>query len=76
MQNKDRRRITRCQEKAKEEYYACLKYASDRSTCEEKECEKEHCYERRCHESPNFRYCDNDYRECYQQCGGVIEVIK
>ena len=65
-----------CQEKAKEEYYACLKYASDRSLCEEKECEEKRCYERKCHESANFSSCDSDYRECYQQCGGVVEVME
>ena len=68
--------FAQCQEEAKDEYYACLKYAKDRSTCDEKQCEKKHCYERRCHESPNYRSCDINYRECYQQCGGVVEVIK
>lgn len=68
--------FVQCQEEAKEEYYACLKYASDRSSCEEKQCEKKHCYERTCYESANFRSCDSDYRECYQQCGGIVEVIK
>ncbi len=64
-----------CQEKAKEEYIACLKYAGDRSSCHEEQCEKEHCYERGCYESPDFRACDSDYRDCYQQCGGEVEVI-
>lgn len=66
----------RCQEKAKEEYIACLKYASDRSSCHEEQCEEKSCYKRGCYESADFRICDSDYRDCYQQCGGVVEVIK
>ena len=65
-----------CQVEAREDFYACLKYASDRSSCYEEECEEKDCYERRCREYANFRFCDNDYRECYQQCGGVVEVMK
>lgn len=68
--------FVQCQEEAREEYYACLKYASERSSCHEKQCEEKYCYERGCYESPDFSSCDSDYRECYQQCGGIVEVIK
>jgi hypothetical protein len=68
--------LAQCQEKAKEEYIACLKYASDRSSCHEEECEEKSCHKRGCYESANFRACESDYRDCYQQCGGVIEVIE
>ena len=68
--------FNQCQEESEKEYYACLKYAEDRSSCHEEECKEKNCYERRCSESARFSYCENDYRECYQQCGGTIEVVK
>lgn len=67
---------TACTAKAEGEYVACLKYASDRKSCIKNKCEKTACYRDGCYHSPDYAYCDSDFRSCYQQCGGKVDVIK
>ncbi|MGL1930709.1 MAG: hypothetical protein OCC45_02990 [Desulfotalea sp.] len=65
-----------CERKAKNEYYSCLKYAENRATCVEEICVEEYCYEDSCYSTANYNMCKSDYSQCYQACGGIIEVIK
>nr|WP_320193390.1 hypothetical protein [uncultured Desulfobacter sp.] len=65
-----------CNKKAKRDYKHCLKHNKDHSKCREKKCRKTHCYKSRCYETGNYSMCKNNFRECYQQCGGIIEIIE
>lgn len=65
-----------CQEETQTEYYACLKYAEKRSSCVQESCTKKSCYKKSCRKSPNYGVCDSEFRACYQQCGGKVEIMK
>lgn len=59
---------TDCENKAAQEKDACLKYSSDRTTCNKVSV----CM-------PGFEgtsECEKKYRTCYQICGGTVEIIK
>ncbi len=58
-----------CERDADVEYIACLKYAKT-------EKDKDACYRSSCYVSPNYYACDNDFRQCFQVCGGTVGVLK
>ncbi len=63
-----------CKHTADADYVACLKYSKDRNSCQRVECSIPSCYKSSCYENPDYRYCESDYRECYQQCGGDVQI--
>ena len=66
-------RKSRCDIQAPIEYAACLKFA--KSDEERKACVLNDCEQDSCQQSSNYGLCDNDYRTCFQSCGGKIEVM-
>ena len=59
----------RCEREADIEYIACLKYAKTDK-------DKEACSRSSCYISPSYYQCDNDFRQCFQVCGGIIGIMK
>lgn len=60
---------TQCEREADIEYTSCLKYAKtdvDRAGCDKKGC----------YNSANYAFCDSEFRDCYQNCGGTVGVMK
>ena len=68
------RREEACQVQAPIEYAACLKFA--RTDEERAACALEDCTQPACHASSNYALCDNDFRFCFQNCGGRIDLIE
>jgi hypothetical protein len=63
-----------CEHDSQIEYDACLQYAktdADRKGCKRKSCDQPACWN-----GSNYGQCDTDYRACYQNCGGVIGILK
>jgi hypothetical protein len=68
------RRETACQIQAPIEYAACLKFAK---TDEQRAaCQLQDCTQPACQATSNYALCDNDFRFCYQNCGGTIDLIE
>jgi hypothetical protein len=68
------RREEACVIQAPIEYAACLKFAK---TDEERAaCALEDCTQPACHATPSYALCENDFRFCYQNCGGRIDLIE
>ena len=68
------RREEACTIQAPIEYAACLKFAK---TDEERAaCALQDCTQPACHASPSYALCDGDFRICYQNCGGRIDLIE
>jgi len=67
-----------CKKESDLDYIACLKHAKNRDKCKEKDCskKKDKCYRSSCYNSPNFDSCDSNHRDCYRQCGGIVDVIE
>ena len=68
------RRESACRIQAPLEYAACLKFAktdADRAACALEECTQPSCYA-----TPQYGLCEGDFRFCYQNCGGRIDVIE
>lgn len=64
----------RCERDGSIEYTACLRYAktdAERAACKPADCSKASCYN-----NPSYDLCDADFRVCYQNCGGQVEVLK
>ena len=68
--------LNTCQRESKTDYYACLKYSSNRATCYERPCFKEACFQQGCSNSADLNLCDGDFRICYQNCGGTVGILK
>ena len=54
-----------CERDSQTEYDACLKYSSDRKKC----------YQKGCYDFASTAQCDSDFRACYQNCGGRIDIM-
>ena len=65
-QDRSARANRKCEHDAEVEYNACLKYAED----------KKKCVQQICYDTPSVGQCDIDYRACYQNCGGQVEILK
>jgi|GEM_PF-3399490 len=66
----------KCRKKAKHDYKRCLKHDKDPDKCQKKECKKTNCYKNSCYETTHYSMCKSNFRECYQQCGGIVEIIE
>ena len=69
----DRREVA-CRIQAPIEYAACLKFAktdADRAACALEDCTQPACYA-----TPQYGLCQDDFRYCYQNCGGKIDLIE
>lgn len=66
------RRELKCEAEATVEYAACLKFA--KTDEERKSCAKESCDPDACTVAPSYGLCHDDYRVCFQSCGGTIDV--
>lgn len=63
------RKQAKCEKQAAHEHYACLLYA--KTDADRAKCQKSGCYE-----YADTERCDNDFRACFQQCGGIVGVVK
>ncbi|MGH6960216.1 MAG: hypothetical protein ACREE7_07025 [Dongiaceae bacterium] len=68
------RREKQCAIQAPIEYAACLRFA--RNDEERAACALEDCTQPACYASPQYGLCDGDFRFCYQNCGGKIDLIE
>ena len=66
----------KCNKKAKHDYKRCLKHDKDPGKCRKKKCSKPHCYKNRCYKTTNYSMCKSNFRECYEQCGGIVHIIE
>jgi hypothetical protein len=66
------RREEKCEVEASADYLACLRYA--RTEDERKACQKRTCDASACSDAPHYSLCDSDYRACYENCGGKVDV--
>jgi len=64
-----------CQDAAEADYVGCRKYAPDPSGCIKQTCTLQSCTRNSCYQSANYSLCGSDFRACYQQCGGKIELM-
>ncbi|MBP9713867.1 MAG: hypothetical protein KBD60_09295 [Sterolibacterium sp.] len=64
-----------CERSADAAFYACMAQPvpREREKDKTKDCEKQR---KSCWTSENTWRCDTDYRECYVNCGGMIEEYK
>jgi hypothetical protein len=69
-------KFSRCEQESQTEYFACLKYASNRAACNQVICVKESCSQPGCFNAANFTFCDSEFRGCYQNCGGSVGILK
>ena len=69
----DRREAT-CRLQAPVEYAACLKFAKDDE--QRAACTLADCTQPECTAAPNYALCENDFRVCFQTCGGKIDLIE
>lgn len=63
-----------CEHRSLTEYNACLKFAKtsiDRASCIQKSCIKGYCSS-----SVDYSFCEKEFRICYQNCGGRIDISK
>lgn len=65
-----------CQEEAETDYAGCRKYAPNPNGCIKQTCPTQPCLKNSCYQSVSYSFCDSDFRACYQQCGGKIELMK
>lgn len=68
--------LYRCDKKAERDYTYCLKHTKDPGKCRKTKCSKPHCYKTRCYKTTNYGMCKSNFRECYKQCGGIVEIIE
>jgi len=64
-------RLKKCEYNALVEYNACLRYAEDKSSCH-----KDRCSESLCSINTYVYICNNAYRACFQNCGGIVTIKK
>ena len=58
-----------CEQRAESQYRSCLRHADSKK-------EAKQCYRHSCYSSENTWRCDEDYRRCFVNCGGVINIIE
>lgn len=68
-----------CQHDLEVQYTACLRFA--RSDADQASCDKDHkkhaCFEQICPSGTGqYGVCDQDYRGCFQNCGGQVGVVQ
>ncbi|HRJ94748.1 hypothetical protein [uncultured Thiothrix sp.] len=63
------RKQEKCERDAEHEHYLCLLYA--KTDADRAKCQKDGCYE-----YADTARCDATFRACFQQCGGVIGIVK
>jgi hypothetical protein len=68
------RREAACRIQAPIEYAACLKFAKNDE--ERAACQLQDCAQAACQAVSSYALCDNDFRFCYQNCGGTIDLIE
>ena len=58
-----------CERRSESMYRACLRHADSKD-------EAKRCYRQSCFSHENTWRCDEDYRQCFVNCGGAIQVIE
>ena len=58
-----------CEQRSDATYHSCLRHADNRD-------EAKKCYRPACFASENTWRCDENYRQCFVGCGGIIHTIK
>ena len=65
-----------CELNTDKEYKLCIKEPSKTSICYKPICPKKSCYANKCNHTVNDDLCPSNFRSCFKQCGGKIELIK
>ena len=68
------RREMMCNVRAPIDYASCIKLA--KTDGERAACRLEDCTQPACQAAPTYGICENDFRICYQSCGGTIRAIE
>lgn len=63
-----------CETEAAADFKACQKYSSTPANCLRKTCAKDNCYRASCYQSADYSFCESDFRLCFQNCGGHVEI--
>ena len=58
-----------CERRSESMYRTCLRHADSND-------EAKRCYRQSCFSHENTWRCDEDYRQCFVNCGGAIQVIE
>ena len=58
-----------CEQRSESSYRSCLHQADNKS-------EAKKCYRSSCYTSENTWRCDENYRQCFVGCGGIIHTIE
>ena len=58
-----------CEQRSEYQYHDCLRHARN-------DAEAKRCYRQACFSHPNTWRCDENYRQCFVGCGGIVHTIK
>ena len=58
-----------CEQRNESTYRRCLHHADSKD-------EAKKCYRQSCYSSENTWRCDENYRQCFVSCGGIVHAIK
>lgn len=58
-----------CEQRSEYQYHDCLRHARN-------DAEAKRCFRPACHSYPNTWRCDENYRQCFVGCGGIVHTIK
>lgn len=68
------RREMVCTLRAPIDYATCLRLA--KTEAQRAACAQEDCEQPACQVSPSYAMCSNDFRVCYQTCGGTVRAVE
>ncbi len=60
-----------CERRSETTYLVCMDKAKDNAD-QQKECNKKRA---QCYEYPSFERCDEEYNQCFSNCGGTVMKI-
>lgn len=63
-----------CEMQSQADYTACLRYANTEK--DQDNCSQSTCFKDMCSSTPDFDFCDSEFRMCYQNCGGKVGIMK
>jgi hypothetical protein len=60
-----------CEKRSETDYLVCMNKAKDNQEQQDK-CKKERG---QCYQSPDYQLCNDEYNQCFSNCGGVVTKI-
>lgn len=58
-----------CEQRSEHQYHDCLHHARNDD-------DAKRCFRSACFSNPNTWRCDENYRQCFTGCGGVVHMFK